>query len=159
HGKPKAQWVFQEDNPDAVSGVTYNYSQYIDPGTGKNRLLSRVDVIRPNGSIANAEIGKEMDFYTDSRDNASYNISANGQGNLDAFIMAIFPGIVPSWWPEVAVEKTEFGSAVSNKVIYRYGLIRAVTVFDHGAKVSTENKLYDSETGEVLLTKTTNEFN
>jgi len=43
-------------------------------------------------------------------------------------------------------------------VINRYG-IRKNGGYEQGATITTENILLDQETGEVLLTRTQNEFN
>ena len=41
----------------------------------------------------------------------------------------------------------------------RYGILDSVVVMDKGSIVSTKNILYDAETGNVLLSRTNNEFN
>ena len=38
-------------------------------------------------------------------------------------------------------------------------MLDSVVVFDKGSMVSTKNLLYDAETGQVVVTRTNNEFN
>ncbi|HWJ25474.1 MAG TPA: PA14 domain-containing protein, partial [Flavisolibacter sp.] len=44
-------------------------------------------------------------------------------------------------------------------VIQRYGILDSVVAMDKGSIVKTKNLLYDGETGEVVLSRTNNEFN
>ncbi|MFO0451193.1 MAG: hypothetical protein ACK52I_21485, partial [Pseudomonadota bacterium] len=49
-------------------------------------------------------------------------------------------------------------SAVSVKSVYQFGILKKVTKIINGSRNESENVLWDAETGEVLLTKTNNEF-
>jgi hypothetical protein len=157
HGKPKAQWVYEEDNNVPISGVKYHYNYKINE-QGKNQLISKVDVVNPDGSITSAEMGRENDFMFDMRNNYSFHAGATLQGNLDAFLASILPVVVPTLFSSLSIQELEFGSAVNTKVIMRYGILKETEVFENGATVKTQNVLFDSETGDVLLAKTTNEF-
>ncbi|HYG51601.1 MAG TPA: hypothetical protein VD905_11900, partial [Flavobacteriales bacterium] len=54
---------------------------------------------------------------------------------------------------------TQFRSATTTKVIQRFGILEETIAKDLGSVVSTKNLAYDSETGEVLVTQTTTDFN
>jgi hypothetical protein len=154
-GKPKANWVYQEGNADPISGVEYTYST---DATYPNRLNNSVQVIDNTGAVTTKQIGVDMDFVADARAAETHTESVGLQGNLDAFLAFIFPLAIPMILPAYSKEDTKFHSIVTTKIINRYGLLTTTTAYQDGARVKTENLAYDQETGEVLLTKTYNEF-
>jgi len=169
HGQQKAQWVYQEGKDDPISGVEYFYKQKQYDYTFQNRTLkitgldNELNVIYkdklPNGSrIQKRNIGVEFDVVADMRESLSSTISGGTHGNLDAFLAAIFPSAIPVVLPALSYEETKFRSSVLTKVINRSGIIDSVVAHDLGSSVATKNLLYDAETGEVLLTQTTNQF-
>ncbi|KAB2916173.1 MAG: hypothetical protein F9K23_08665 [Bacteroidetes bacterium] len=158
HGKPKAQWVYEEDNKVPISGVKYEY-QYTKNEFGTNKLVSNVDVVNPDGSISNAEIGREIDYMTDTRNFYSFHAGGTLEVNFDGGLAGFFPVLASSLFGSITMQELEFASAVNTKVITRYGILKSTEVFENGASVKTHNVLFDSETGDVLLAKTTNEFN
>lgn len=168
HGKPKAQWVYKE--PDAalatqakildeyygnnyISGVEYKYKRNLD------QLNNNVDVIQKSGQIENTQVGVDYDMVVDTKDSQTWTANASTNGNLEGFLLAIFPGLVPTMFPGYNQEKVKYRSSVITKVLYRYGLLEETIAYDNGASVSTKNKLWDAETGEVVLTETVNNFN
>jgi hypothetical protein len=168
HGKPKAQWVYAQGNPTPISGTEYIYrTDYIasqeqnplptTPGR-LDRLNNTVKVINNMGQMSNAQIGVDVDFVADSRESATETYGVGMQGNLDAFLAFIFPGIVPMIFPSYNCEKTRFRSMGTTKVINRYGILQKTIAHQDNAKVTTENIAYDPESGEVLLTQTYNEY-
>lgn len=165
HGKERAVKVFQESAPGAVetplSSVVYKYKT--DPTTGaldNNALvMNRAAVTNRNGFIENRLVGVDYDFITDMRENESNTKVVTTQGNLETFFLAIFPAIVPIVLPELQVEKNKFRSAVTSKVINRYGLLDEVETHDLGKSDVVKNILYDAESGNVILTQAINEYN
>jgi hypothetical protein len=160
HGKQKAQWVYAEGKPNAISGVEYFYKK---TSPESNRLDNTVYAAtkRSDASgryITQQNIGIDYDVVADMREQESSSTTSGIGGNLDTFFAAIFPGVVPSVIPKMSKEKVRFRSAVITKVINRYGLIEKVRAHDLGSTVETKNLLYDAETGEVLLTETQNQF-
>jgi hypothetical protein len=77
---------------------------------------------------------------------------------LETFLVALFPSVIPTIFPSYSQEKVRFRSAVTTKIINRYGLLEETIAYDLGSMVSTKNKMLDAETGEVLLTETKNQF-
>ncbi len=168
HGKPKAQWVYKE--PDAaitnankildeyygnnyISGIEYKYKRNLD------QLNNNADVIQKSGQIENTQVGVDYDMVVDSKDSQTWTANASTNGNLEGFLLAIFPALVPTIFPGYNQEKVKYRSSVITKVLYRYGLLEETIAYDNGASVSTKNKLWDAETGEVVLTETVNNFN
>ena len=172
NGKPKAQWVYGEEKDDPISGVQYLYTvnsteQNYDDGdpftntdvfTRAGELDNTCTVIGRDGSISSRALGVEYDVITDFREQQTVDVSAGANAGLSAFLAGIIPGIVPSVWPSYTYSHVRFRSAVVTKVINQHGIIREVVAHDLGASVSTKNLAWDSETGEVLLTSTQNEY-
>lgn len=161
HGKPKAVWNYSADrineykSSEAFSGVSYEY--YADPAS--KTLNNKVPVIYPNNTTAEALVGVDAELFSDTRESTFKSKSGGIQLNLDLVSIGIFPIPVPTGLPDLSNESIEFRSAVLMKVINKYGILKSTTAFENGAQLHTENVLFDSETGEVLLTKTQNEFN
>lgn len=152
HGKPKAQWVYDE-NGTRLSGVEYHYKRQGD------RLVNQgIPVVMPDGTIQNATVGLEFSMAVDSREMYSKNSTMGIQLNTDNFMVGVYPVLTLIPLPSFHAEETRFRSMVATKVIQHYGLLEKTIAYDLGASVSTENVAWDAETGEVLLTRTENEF-
>lgn len=165
HGKPKAQWVYQEypdgtpeDEKIPISGVEYFYQT--DPANSQ-KLSNEVSAFTSTGALAQRTVGKEMDIVADFRENKSRTTGGTFQANLDVSLFPFPPPPIPipSFWVTSSKESTRFRSTAVTKVITRYGILKETIAHDLGSRVSTQNLAYDAETGEVLLTKTQNDFN
>jgi hypothetical protein len=160
HGKPKAQWVYAEEQDAPISGVEYFYrtkSQY-DPGKVNELDNDNVRVINRNATISQATVGKDIEMVMDARQQSTETFGFTLGGNLDGFLAFIFPVAIPTVWPLPVYEHNRFRSLVATKVVNTYGILDKTVVHDLSARVSTRNTAYDAETGEVLLSETSNEF-
>lgn len=153
HGRPKATKVYAEGQTEFISGVEYKYKSI------GNKLDNTAVVINKNGSIQNAQIGVDYDFIADMREQRSNVLNAGLQVNLYGFLVSVVPLVIPPILPTLSSEETRFRSATVTKVINRFGLLEETIAYDLGSTVSTRNLSYDSETGDVVLTKTKNDFN
>jgi hypothetical protein len=171
NGKQKAQRVYAEGQIDPIAGTKYVYDHNFSDvapnsnadlfpslNTNSTKLNNNVNVITPQGKLETKQIGVDFDMINDFGENSTMMVDINIDANLATFIVGIFPGFVPTVLPRVATEKTRYRYAATTKVINRFGILREVIAYDLGAAVSTRNKAWDSETGEVLLTETTNEY-
>jgi len=154
HGKPKSQYTFSETE-NLISGASYEYQVHPD---NDERLTNTVLSVNQKGDIKEMDMGVNMDFYTDSRVQKSETWSAGAGVNLDAVIL-LGPWTIPSIYPSYSKDIRQFNSLVSTKVVNRSGILKKTIAYKEGSSISTENMLYDSETGAVLLTSTQNEFN
>ncbi len=152
HGKQKAQWSYAEGQSVPITGIEYKYKR------NGNRLVNEADVVDRFGKIYKANIGVDFDMVADTRETETQMNNYGLNGNLAAFLAAIFPASVPMILPAYAREHTRFRAASVTKVINRYGLVDEVIAHDLGAVASTGNVAYDAETGEVLLTRTSNSY-
>ena len=158
HGKPSKQSVYQQGNDtSAISSVEYIYQSdnYL---AGNFRLNNNATVIDPKGNVSQANIGVFYDMVGDMRESKDETYSLNTNGNLDDFF-ALVDIAIPMIIPSFSTEKTQFRSAVTTKVVSKFGLLKQTIAKDLGSTVTTENLAYDSETGQVLLTQTQNDFN
>lgn len=171
HGKQKAQSAYAEGSTTALSRVEYFYKTkgngYTDYGLidihsdarcTPNELDNSCVVIDPKGNIRKSTIGVDFDAVADFRETQTTSVMGGAQINLSVFLVGVFPGIVPSIWPDFSYEKTRFRSAVITKVISQYAVLEKTTAHDNGSSVTTSNLAFDAQTGDVLVTKTKNDF-
>ncbi|MGZ4063560.1 MAG: hypothetical protein ACXVP0_11370, partial [Bacteroidia bacterium] len=173
HGKPKSIANYAQGQDEPISKIEYYYKTdspngyeepsvsdlYNDSRLKANKLYNGCEVIRKDGSIGKCQIGVDFDMVSDFRENQTTTTMGGAQLNLSAFIVGVYPGIVPTIWPDFSYEKTRFRSAVVTKVISRYGILEKTIATDLGSVVETRDLAYDAETGDVLLSKTYNDFN
>ncbi|MBX3101889.1 MAG: hypothetical protein KF690_05225 [Bacteroidetes bacterium] len=160
HGKPKAELVYAQNKTEPLSEVRYFYNtDSNDPA----RLSSTVSVILPDGSITQRSVGKEVDFVTDMREQvtSAYNAGIAAQIDVAVIPLGLLPApmAIGSAFPSYGSEHTAFRSIVTTKVIQRYGILTRTVAAQEGSSVVTENLAWDGESGEVLLTRTQNEYN
>jgi hypothetical protein len=168
HGKQKSSWVYASGQSAPISGVEYKYEETVaaanvaaNAGTStvpERRLNNLVETINVNGTVETREIGVETDVINDFRESGSYTSSMGLHGNLALFVVSVLPLSVPMILPSASSTENRFRSAVTTKVVNRFGILRETIVHDLGSTVSTSNLAYDAETGDVLLTRTANEF-
>jgi hypothetical protein len=159
HGKPKMMTVYAENQAAYIHRVTYNYLSAPNSAEGNNyRLTSTVNVMNKDGSVVQKEVGKEIDFVMDMRQNASSSVTIGWAAQIDGFLAGILPAAIGSLWTAFHYERTRFRSAVGTKVIRRYGILSETIVEDENAEIENKNLIYDAESGSVLLSSTQNEF-
>jgi hypothetical protein len=152
HGKPKAIHLYEEGMASSSKSNKYFYKS-----TG-NRLDNKVTTVGKNGSINyNTRIGVDFDFYADFRQNKSRTEALGVNINVAMWYSGA-PIIIPVMLPTRHEEEIELRTAVTNKVIYKYGILDRVETTDNANTMTTQNLLWDSETGHVLLTETNTEF-
>ncbi|HVU57801.1 MAG TPA: PA14 domain-containing protein [Puia sp.] len=161
HGKMRSQAFYPETDPVHYTSYTENVYKVEDPTADEKKLSNVVSVMHPDGTIDTAAyIGKDVELMMDMREQLSITNGFNISPNIDMFSMPFPPiWILPSAINLSQREENRFRSTATLKVIQRYGILDSVIHIDKGSKVSTKDILYDSETGDVLLTRTQNEFN
>lgn len=165
HGKPKSitNSILKSDGgvikPEPVSRVAYNYRQQDGKLYNKVLALKRNRGTLNTYSIDSTTLGVETDFTVDSRERYNRTFKRNISINLNIAMIGVFPVPLPSaFFPEKEESET-FHSMVTTKIVQRYGILESVEKMDHGVVARTENVIFDSETGGVLLSKTNNEYN
>ena len=154
HGKPKAVKVHNSSGTN-ISSVEYHYnSEVINSGTGESRLKNVVDIVKENGTVSKSVIvGRDVDFYTDFREQEFLNTGISIQLGLDL----VGPPVIKFPWfhfPNyVNTDYKLFRSACAVKVAHYYGIIDKIVKTENGASLATENIAYDEITGESIVTR------
>ncbi|HPI85879.1 MAG TPA: hypothetical protein PLR01_05865 [Bacteroidales bacterium] len=158
NGKPFRQSVYQEGQTTPITSVEYHYKSkpYLN---GASRLDNEATVVYNDGTVAANNIGVFFDFVSDMREHKTTTVSGSINANVDGFLVGPYTLYIPIILPSFTQEITQFRSAVITKVIQRFGILEETVAKDLGSVVSTKNLAYDAETGNVLLTQTTTDFN
>ena len=160
NGKIKMQASYPEtDLKNPINKTTYFYRMN-KTGENKYNLDNIVPVVGgPNGVITNKLVGKEIEVMNDFREHFTFTHSAQIPLNLDFFTLGVWPVLLPTMFRAIFRDESMYRSATTLKVINAYGILDSVENIDKGSVVGTKNLVYDAETGEVLVSRTKNEFN
>jgi hypothetical protein len=158
HGKARKEQVFDKKG-SLISSTEYIYNAD-NLSAGEWQLNNYVQVIEENGDVTTKALGRDIEMYTDMRE--SEFISLGTSFNLGGDVFPIpFPPFVaglPHWPKKNNDEIRLFRSACIAKVVQSFGIIQKVIKVQNGSQVAAENIAFDPNTGDVLITKTHNEF-
>ncbi len=158
-GKIRKEATYSETDPINPITSVENFYKVDDGITQTMHLNNTVTTIDPSGNIDTAAtIGKDAELMSDMREQTTTSIGGNININEDMFAAGILPIILPTLLNLYQKETTQFRSVAMTKVIQRYGILDSIVHIDRGSKVTSENLLFDSETGNPILTRTRNEF-
>lgn len=122
-------------------------------------LNNDLQLIGQDGKVYTSDkLGVSVSAICDAR-TTEHTTEVNGVDlNLDFTIYAVIPAVLFMPLPKATTETTRLNTVAFNKIIYKKGIPIRKTVTENGARVSTENLLFDDHTGNVILTRTTTEF-
>jgi hypothetical protein len=129
-----------------------------------NQLSSNVQVISVDNNYnlqyQTGVLGQTHDFFVDMNENEQQHRTFGLQGNLDWQTYGVIPFSIPIFWFMVSYDQTynNMRTVVTNKIINRTGILTKIINTVEQSTITTENLAFDLETGEVLLSKTNNEF-
>jgi hypothetical protein len=155
HGKMKSRSSYAENDLN----TRVHYTEYFYRNTGKNGLNEKFQFVFANegGKIKEGNMGIDVELMTDVREFSTKSNSLDIQGQIENIGI---PGV--SWIPFIwfIMTKTEntYRAITTTKVVNYHSVVDRVIVIDKGSQVSTENLVYDSETGNVVVSRTNNEF-
>ncbi|HYE54106.1 MAG TPA: hypothetical protein VD996_04655, partial [Chitinophagaceae bacterium] len=158
HGKPKAVRVFNQTGSE-ISSTVYEYNT--EPlNAGEMRLKNVVKVVNEDGTIEHKIIGREIEVFTDMREQESKSTGQTIMIGGDVFPLPFFgvPGGLPHWPKKQNDDIKLFRSASTVKVVQYYGIVEKVIQTDDGTSSVMRNIAYDGLTGEVLVSSNQNEF-
>ncbi|WP_300570696.1 hypothetical protein [Flavobacterium sp.] len=158
-GKPKNQWIYAEDQPNAISGMEYKYDVLDNTNPNNGKLDNKVTTIDSKGNIVENIVGVDYDVINDFRENNSDTETTGIKFNTEGLPLALIFLIVPIPIPSYSHHENVLRTAVTTKVIHSTGIMRETVAYDLGSKVSTRNLAWDADTGSVILTETVNEYN
>ena len=152
-GKVKSEKVYGEGQTAPISRVDFKYNVGSD-----GKLDNNLTTINSKGETQTNLLGVNYDLINDFNESNSTTKTLGADGNLAAFILLIFPGIVPTVLPRFAYHENILRTATTTKVVHKTGILIEKVAYDLGSRVSTKNLAWDAKSGQVLLTKTINEF-
>lgn len=155
HGKLKSQASYPENDDKTPINFTQNFYK----NTGTNGLDEKFNFVyaAEGGTIRKGNMGIDIELMTDTRQFSVNSYSFEIQGQVDLFPI-LFPFWLPFIWPVYGENKNIYRAVTATKVVSYHSILDRVVVIDKGSEVSTENILYDAETGEVIVNKTNNEY-
>jgi len=159
NGKTKSQASYPEN--DLVNPINYTEYFYRIQKTGESsyQLNNDIPAAGKDGIVQTKTIGKDIEVTVDFREHKSVTYSGSLMYNTDNFVVFGFPVSIPVFLKPPMYSENTFRSASVLKVVNQYGVVDSVVQIDKGSMVSTKNLVYDSETGDVLVSRTQNEFN
>jgi hypothetical protein len=158
HGKARKEEVYDKQGA-LISSTEYVYNA-TDLNPGEWQLNNSVKIINDNGGVETKTLGRDIEMYTDMRESEFANLGTSYNLGGDAFPIPFFPGVggLPHWPKKNNDEIRLFRSACIAKVIQSFGIVQKVIKIQNGSLVTAENVAFDPNTGDVLVTKTHNEF-
>lgn len=160
NGKMKSQASYAETDSVNPVVLTKYYYKVDDQTVDHKHLNNDVNIVSgAKGEVVPGTVGKDIELMVDLRQQLSKTTSTNVGVNVDVVPGGIFPIPLPSAIPFPQKEIMRFRSAAVVKVINRYALLDSVVHIDKGSIVSTKNLVWDGESGQVVVTRTNNEFN
>jgi hypothetical protein len=160
NGKTKLQASYAEnDLNNAINKTTYYYriNKYGENKFKFNNVLPTV--AGTDGKIVNKLVGRDIEVMNDFRDHFTTTRSAQVPLNLEFFTAAGWPVLIPTVFKAIFRDESLFRSATTLKVVNEYGILDSVSNFDKGSLVGTKNLVFNAETGDVMVSRTQNEFN
>jgi hypothetical protein len=156
HGKPKCTTVLNEGGSQ-VSKIEYFYKNENELAE-KKVLSNSVKLMYPDGVVKDGVIGQEIEMFSDMRDQRTENFGIRIQVSGGSGAIAIWP--IPFAFPGVGPnnELRSYRAASTIKLINRFAVGDKIRRTQNGSTITTENLAWDPYTGEVLLSKTENEF-
>jgi hypothetical protein len=177
HGKQKQVSTYQQDPqgkrvPEPVSWVKYNYvseskvyeqqkvlslsASFKDNLDGTLSLASREELANP--AVAKFSIGQENEFFMDMREHQDNTWEGGVNLNLDVLYFLFVTVPIPIPWPSIGKNSQQLRTAVTNKIIYKSGILESMEAYDGGSRVITKNLQWDKQTGQVVLSQVNNNF-
>lgn len=157
HGKMKSQASYAENDEK----TQVNYTEYFYRNTGAKGMDEKFDFVYAStgGTISSGNMGIDAELMTDTREFSVKTRSLEIQGQLDWFQLAVVALWLPFIWPVVSRGENTYRAVTTTKVVNYHSIVDSVVAIDKGSQVSTKNLVYDAETGNVIVTRTNNEFN
>lgn len=162
HGKQKKESIYAEGVDDTpISTLEYFYQQQAMNlgGVTNFKLSNQVQTINGQGQTGTAEIGVHFESVADFRESRTLATSGQIALNTNSFLFGFVPVVIPIIWPSIDISENQFRSATMNKVVNRFGILEKVVANQDGSIIETNNLAYDANSGEVLVTQTTTDFN
>ena len=156
HGKMRSQSSYAENDPS----TRINYTENFYRNTGIKGLDEKFDFVDNalGGEVKEGNMGIDIELMTDTREFSLKSKSFEIQSQIDWIVPPPVPVWVPFIWPVVSESENTYRAVTITKTITYHAVLDSVLVIDKGSQVSTKNLVYDAETGQVIVSRTNNEF-
>lgn len=158
HGKPAFTGVY--DNGDNLLSSSEYFYNVQDANAPRKTLNNKVLTLSPDGGTIAGEgnlIGTDEELVTDIR---ASSVSSNGT-SIGAYVggfVLIWPIPYGFITYNGTSSVTSYNSVSTIKVIHQYGILKETRTTQNGSTLTADNLVWDGLTGQVLLTRTQNEF-
>lgn len=151
------QPVSGSTNSNLISEQDYIYQTSKPYNSGSmNTLSDTVQVLTADNTYKSALVGQSSDVFIDMNENDQETYGAGLAIDIDfAAPFELYGAPIPN----MSYSDLNVRTIVTNKVIYRTGILQSVVTTTDQSKITKTNLAYDPNTGQPLLTSTTNEFN
>lgn len=181
HGKARHVRNFRQEKSgefedEPISWIKYNYlakakiyqqeevqsltAIFKDNGDSSLSVADSDDLSNP--AVQKHSIGQENEFFMDMREYNDVAWNGGANVNLDILYIPIVFVVVPipvtTVWPSIGRSEKILRTAVTNKVIFKSGIMESVEAYDGGSSVITQNLKWDKLTGNVLLSQVNNNY-
>ena len=111
-------------------------------------------------ATADYRMGEEVEFFTDMREHTDITWQTGANVNVDIVPLGFLPIPIPipSNWPAVSKITSQLKTVVTNKVIFRAGILERVESFIEGSLTEQQHLRWDKLTGQPVLTRVNNDF-
>lgn len=150
-GKPKSVATYSYSDrtnlstKNAKTRVEYIYHR---DKKDNSKLAGDVLVLTQDGDFKPSNIGRKEEFYVHQQEDFDYNKTRTLSANL-GIGSAVVDYITPIFQNSRSIQQRR--TLVTNKVIYKSGLLKEVRTNDNGRKTISKNLAYDAYTGEALV--------
>lgn len=156
HGKMKSQSSYAEN--DTSTRISYTENLYRNTGANGTDDLFTFISKENKGAAYSGNMGIDVELMTDTREFSVKGSSAEIQGQLDIFYFGPWVIPIPTVWNVTGTAENIYRAVTTTKVVNYHAVLDSIVVIDKGSQVSTKNLAYDAYTGEVLVSRTNNEF-
>jgi hypothetical protein len=155
HGKMKAKASYTAHDERSPINYTENFYR----NTGAKGLNDKFDFVyaAQGGVVQAGNMGIDVELMTDAREFSVKSTSLEVQAQVDLFPV-IFPFWLPFIWPVSGECENTYRAVTTTKVISYHSILDSIVVIDKGSQASTRNLVYDAETGDVVVSRTSNAF-
>lgn len=154
HGKPKSEKV--EMVQSGYDKELVRSTEYIYQTSGKD-LDHDVKCVNRYGEYTTQSMGVEAEVFIDTWEATQTSTNQNLQTNLSSFNVIIEVMVPPIWYANSG-EDREYRTVVTTKIIQEQGILKKIVESNRKFKTTLTNEVWDSHTGEVVVTSRTTDY-
>jgi len=156
HGKPKRESVYNRSG-ELITSTEYDYKTRNQSAETRD-LDNHVQLVSSNGQISSGLLNQDVQYFSFMRD-ASSNLEGHRlQTSGGFFALLFFPGGYFFPGPGLNYDRRDLRSSSTIKLVNNFGVLDKVIKTINGSTITTQNMLWDAQTGDAVLTQTQNEF-